>query len=98
MSLKKKSFLYRPADDVDAEIGRSRESRSIILLRFEDDDVQFRSEEKDQSDDGAQRDAHAERDRFRLVSAEIDRDKGHPDDASRVHGEADEFGLVEILR
>lgn len=83
---------------MDAQVGRSGECRSIVLLRLEDDDVQFGSEEEDQSDDGAQRDAHAQGDGLGLVAAEVDGHEGHPDDARRVHGEADEFGLVEILR
>ena len=34
---------------------------------------------------------------YSVVAAEIDTDEGEPDDARRVHGEADELGLVEVL-
>ena len=33
----------------------------------------------------------------RVASSEIDGDKGQPDDAGCVHGESDEFSLIEIL-
>jgi len=32
-----------------------------------------------------------------VVGAEVDGDKGEPDDAGAVHGEADVLGLVEVL-
>lgn len=34
----------------------------------------------------------------RIARSEVDGDKGQPNDAGRVHGEADELGLVEVLR
>lgn len=33
-----------------------------------------------------------------MLRAEVDRHKGQPNDAGRVHGEADELRLVEVLR
>lgn len=33
-----------------------------------------------------------------VVGAEVDGHEGQPDDARRIHGEADVLGLVEVLR
>ena len=88
---------YASACDVNAQIGRGGEGAAVVLLGLEDDDVEFGSEEQDQSDHGAEGHADAERDGLR-AAAEVDGHKGHPDDARRVHGETDEFGLVEVLR
>jgi len=33
-----------------------------------------------------------------LLGTEVEDDERDPDDAGRVHGESDEFGLVEVLR
>ena len=43
---------YRSANDVDAEIGGGGERRTVVLLRFKDDDVQFGAEEEDQCYNG----------------------------------------------
>ena len=34
----------------------------------------------------------------RVEGSEVEGDEGEPDDARRVHGEADTLGLVEVLR
>ena len=44
-----------------------------------------------------ERDAEAEGDGLGLGS-EVNGHKSHPNDARRVHGEADEFRLIEVLR
>ena len=81
---------------MNAKISRGGEGAAVVLFRFEDDDVEFGSEEEDERDHGAQRDADAERDGLGLA-AEVDGHEGHPDDTRGVHGETDELGLVEVL-
>ena len=40
---------------------------------------------------------HCAAETYSVVAAEVDTDEGEPDDARRVHGEANELGLVEVL-
>lgn len=46
----------------------------------------------------ATRDSALHTDLVVVVGAEVDGYEGQPDDARRVHGEADVLGLVEVLR
>ena len=91
-----RKWCYVSAGDVDAEIGRRGESAAVVLLRFEDDDVEFGSEEENERDHGAERDTDAKRDGLGLA-AEVDGHESHPDDTGGVHGETDELGLVKVL-
>jgi len=74
---------------------------ACILVRLEKDDVDLGRVETDQSDGRAQADRHAEGHELHFVGVagtKVDRHKGEPDDTRGVHGEADEFALVEVLR
>ena len=62
----------------------------LILLGFEDDQVQFRKEEEYQDDVRTGVGRHAQREDFDF-DGEINGSEGQPDDASGVHGKADEF-------
>lgn len=77
-------ITHGASGDVDAQVGRGGERRPVVLLRLEDDDVELGAEEEDERDDGAERDADAQRDRLRLAPAEVDRHERHPDHARRV--------------
>lgn len=83
---------------MNTQICRRGERRSVVLLRFEDDDVQFRTEEEDERDDGAQRDAHAQRDCLRFVAAKINGDERHPNHARRVPLVLKENSNLKLIR
>ncbi len=83
--------------DVTADVLCRGEVAAVVLFRFEEHDVQLGEEEEEEGDDGAEADAQTEADDV-LVGVVVDRHKGDPDDQRRVHREANELGLVEILR
>lgn len=87
---------YLSAGNVNAEVGWRRESATVVLLRFENDDVEFRSEEENERDHSAEWDADTQRNRFRLAT-EVDGYEGYPYDARRVHGKTNELGFIEVL-
>lgn len=72
------------------------EERSVVPFRFQKYYVEFRYEEEEPDDEGAQSDAHAHGDHLG-VAPEVDGDESYPDNAGRVHGEADEFRFVEVF-
>lgn len=74
----------------------SSKSTALILLRLENDNINFRYEQKDEYDSSREARAQAERDDLE-VAAEEERYESEPNDARRVHAEADELGLVEVL-
>ena len=70
---------------------------------MEQNDVEFGTEEAQEGDGGTERDRHrqcgdVERNVVALRRSEVDGHKGEPDNASCVHGKADELGLVEGFR
>ena len=66
----------------------------MILLWLEDDQVEFRKEEKYQDDVSTRIGRHTQREHLHF-DGEIDGGEGQPDDTRRVHGEADEFRLCK---
>lgn len=71
-----------------------------VALRPHQDDVQFGREETRHRHRGAHRNGHAhagDSDGDVVGRAEVDWHKRQPNDARRVHGEANVFGLVERL-
>ena len=80
-----------------ADVLGRREGAAVVPLRLVDDDVDLRNEEQHQRHGGAETDRQTHGDHL-VLAAEVDRHEGQPDDARRVHGEADELRLVEVLR
>lgn len=75
---------------------RGDEWHARILLRSTEDDVGLRHEEHRESDRGGDTDAEGQR-HLGLVAWQVDGNDGEPEDAGGVHGETDEFGLIEVL-
>lgn len=60
------------------------EQSSVVLLRSQEDDVQFGYEQEQPNDPGAQSHAHAHCCHFQ-VAAEVDGNESDPNDTRRVH-------------
>ena len=69
----------------------------MILLGFEDDQVEFWEEEEYQHDVGAGVGRHAQREDFDF-DGEVNGSEGQPDDARGVHGKSDEFRFWKKTR
>lgn len=82
--------------NVTADILGGGEEAAIVLLRLEEHNVEFGEEEKEEGDESAEADAETQANDI-LIGVVVDGDEGNPDDEGRVHGKADELGLVEVL-
>ena len=87
----------RDVADVAADVFGRGEVRAVVLLGLEYHDVTLGEEEEDKGHNGTEGDGETHGEYLHL-GAKVNWDEGDPNDEGSVHGEADEFSLVEVLR